>query len=146
MTNGVDDVRQVPTVTYDAARRVIAAATERAAAEGLSVCVAVADPGGNLVAYARMDGAPLLSAQIAQDKAYSVTAFNGLPTDQWYDLIKDAPALLKGLPLRDRLVVFGGGVPLLKDGTLIGAVGVSGGSADEDVLVATAGAAAVGRA
>lgn len=141
----MDDVRAVPTVSYDAARRVVAAAAERAAAEGIAVCIAVADPGGNLVAFGRMDGAPLLSAKIAEDKAYTVAAFNGVPTGHWYGMIKDEPALLTGIVHRDRLVVFGGGVPLIVDGQRVGAVGVSGGSAEQDVTCATAGAQALSR-
>ncbi|HET9654309.1 MAG TPA: heme-binding protein [Kineosporiaceae bacterium] len=137
------DVRTVPTVSYDAASRVVAAAAERAAAEGIAVCIAVTDPGGNLVAFGRMDGAPLLSAKIAEDKAYSVSAFKGVPTGNWYGMIKDNPALLTGIVHRDRLVVFGGGVPLTVEGQLVGAVGVSGGSAEQDELCAEAGAKAL---
>lgn len=55
------------------------------------VCISVADPGGNLVAFRRMDGAPLLSVRIAQDKANTVTAFNGLPTHSWYGLLENEP-------------------------------------------------------
>jgi glc operon protein GlcG len=139
----VDGVREVPTIGYQAADRAVAAAVQRARVEGVAVCVAVADPGGNLVAFARMDGAPLLSAQIAQDKAYTVAAFNGVPTGEWYGMISGEPALLHGIVHTARLVVFGGGVPVLDGGRLVGAVGVSGGSAEQDVLVATAGAEAV---
>ena len=139
----MDDVRAVPTISYVAARRVIAAAVEYAAAEGVSFCIAVCDPGGNLVTFARMDGAPLLSAKISEDKAYTVAAFRGVPTASWYPMIKDEPSLLTGIVHRDRLVVFGGGVPLLVDGQLVGAIGVSGGSAEQDVRCATAGAAAL---
>lgn len=139
----MDDVRSVLIISYGAAQRVVAAAVEAAAAEGIAVCIAVADPAGNLVSFARMDGAPLLSASIAQDKAYTVAAFNGIPTGDWYDLIKDEPSLLTGIVHRERLVVFGGGVPLTSGGTLVGAIGVSGGSAEQDVLVATAGAGAL---
>ena len=59
----------MPTITHDAARQVLEAAVASAVTLGVPVCVAVADPGGNLVAFLRMDGAPLLSARIAQDKA-----------------------------------------------------------------------------
>jgi glc operon protein GlcG len=140
----MSDVRAVPTISYEAACRVVAAAAERAAAEGIAVCIAVADPGGNLVAFGRMDGAALLSAKIAEDKAYTVAAFNGVPTGEWYGMIKGEPALLTGIVHRDRLVVFGGGLPLTVDGALVGAVGVSGGSAEQDVLCATAGTKALG--
>jgi uncharacterized protein GlcG (DUF336 family) len=72
-----------------------------------------------------------------------VAAFNGVPTADWYPMIKDEPALLTGIVHRDRLVVFGGGLPLHSDGQLVGAVGVSGGSAEQDILVATASADAL---
>lgn len=126
-----------------AAQRVLDAAVADAASKGQAMCLAIADPSGLPVLTARMDGAPRLSAQIAQDKAYSVASFGGLPTDAWWDVIKDEPALVHGLTQTDRLTIFGGGLPLLADGQLVGAIGVSGGSAEEDRQVAAAGAAAL---
>jgi uncharacterized protein GlcG (DUF336 family) len=90
-----------------------------------------------------MDGAPLLSAQIAQDKAYTVAAFGGVPTHEWWNMIQDESPVLHGIVKTDRLVVCGGGVPLLVDGALIGAAGASGGSAEQDRAVAEAGAHAL---
>lgn len=130
-------------ITLNAAQRVAAAAVAEAEALNAPMCIAVTDIGGNLVSYARMDDAPLLSAQIAQDKAYSVVAFNGMPTHEWWPVIKDDPALRAGLVQTDHLVVFGGGVPLRSGEDLVGAIGVSGGTVDEDRKVATAGAAAL---
>jgi uncharacterized protein GlcG (DUF336 family) len=89
-----------------------------------------------------MDGAPLLSAQLAQDKAWSVAAFNGMPTDAWWAVLEKEPSLLHGIVKTDRLTVFGGGRPVLHDGELVGAVGVSGGTAEQDTEIAAAGAAA----
>lgn len=132
------DVRSVETLTADAAGRVVAAAAERAVALGVPVCIAVTDQAGHLMAYLRMDRAPLLSERLAIDKAWTVAAF-GLPTHAWYDLIKDEPALLHGIVKTERLVVFGGGVPLTQGEQLVGAVGVSGGSADQDREIAEAG-------
>lgn len=132
-----------PTVCLAAAQRVLAGALAQAETAGLAVCVAVAGTGGDLKAFARMDGAPLLSSGIAIDKAYTVAAFGGLPTHAWWDLIKDEPALVHGITKTERLIVFGGGVPLLVDGRPVGAVGVSGGSAEQDRQVAEAGAAAL---
>lgn len=116
-----------------------------AAAEvlGVAVCVTVVDRAGHLLAFARQDGAPLLSITLAQDKAWSVAAFNGLPTDAWGGLLAGDPALFHGIVKTDRLVVFGGGKPVLVDGELVGAVGVSGGSADQDSEIAATGAAAI---
>jgi glc operon protein GlcG len=132
-----------PTITFEAARQVLDVAAGHARSLGVSVCIAVADRAGHLVVFARLDGAPLLSTQIAQDKAYSVAAFGGLPTHEWWNMIQDEPPLLHGIVKTDRLVVFGGGVPVHADGALIGAVGVSGGSAQQDQAVAEAGAQAV---
>lgn len=137
------DVRSTFTLTYEAALRIMRAAADEAERLGLAVCMAVADSGGNTVAFGRMDGAPLMSAGIAQDKAYTVTAFNGLPTHSWYDMIADEPALLHGIVHTERLVIFAGGVPVRVGGELVGAVGVSGGTAEQDRAVAEAGAAAV---
>ncbi|MBL8930879.1 MAG: heme-binding protein [Kineosporiaceae bacterium] len=137
------DVRSVPTISYAAALRVVAAAVNHAEGMGVPVNVAVADPGGHLVAFARMDGAAFFSSSVAQDKAWSVAAFNGLPTHAWIDMIKDEPSLLHGLPPRPRLTIFGGGVPLTVDGQVVGAVGVSGGSEAEDLQIAEAGAGAL---
>ncbi|GAA0667597.1 heme-binding protein [Streptomyces thermocarboxydovorans] len=129
------------TIGLNAARSAVDTAVAVATSLGVPVCVAVVDRAGHLLAYGRMDSAPLLSAQIALDKAYTVAAF-GLPTHEWFDLIKDEPALLHGIVKTDRLVVFGGGVPVTVDGELVGAVGVSGGSTKQDRLIAESGAAA----
>ncbi len=137
-------VRTVQTMTYAAGRAAVDAALERAAEMGVAVNVAVTDPSGALLAFARMDGAPLLSSGIAQDKAWTVSAFNGVATHEFFGLIEDEPALREGIVHRDRLVVFGGGVPVRVDGVLVGAVGVSGGTADQDREIAEAGAAALG--
>jgi uncharacterized protein GlcG (DUF336 family) len=103
----------------------------------------VADAAGELKAYARMDGAPLLSVRIAQDKAWTAAAF-GLPTDAWWNLVKDEPPLLHGIVKTDRLIIFGGGLPLIVEGRVVGGIGVSGGSAEQDRAIAAAGAAVVG--
>jgi glc operon protein GlcG len=138
------DYVMTPSVTLAAAQRAVAAAIEEAARIGVAVCVAVTDGAGHLLAFARMDGAPVLSSQIAQDKAYSVATFGGLPTSDWWRMLESEPALLHGIVKTDRLVVFGGGLPLVADGRTAGAIGVSGGSTDQDVHIAEAGAAAVG--
>jgi uncharacterized protein GlcG (DUF336 family) len=119
----------------------LTAAIARAEHLGVPVNVCVADHAGNAVLTARMDGAPLLSYSIAADKAYTVAAFNGVATHEWFTLIKDEPALREGIVHRDRLVIFGGGMPIRVDGEVVGAVGVSGGSADQDREIAEAGAA-----
>lgn len=136
-------VRTQQTMTYAGARAAVDAAMARAEEIGVAVNIAVADPSGALLAFARMDGAALLSSGIAQDKAWTVAAFNGIATHEFFGLIENEPALREGIVHRERLVVFGGGVPVRVDGVLVGAVGVSGGTAEQDREVAEAGAAAL---
>ncbi|MGH3631283.1 MAG: GlcG/HbpS family heme-binding protein [Sciscionella sp.] len=138
-----DYVRHGAALTAKGARTVLDAAVVEAGRIGLPFCIAVADPAGNLIAYLRMDGAPLLSERIARDKAYTVAAFNGQPTHAWWDAIADDPPLRNGIVHTERLVIFGGGVPVWAEGEMAGAVGVSGGSAEQDRGVAEAGAAAL---
>ena len=132
-----------PSATLDAAQRVITASIMKAEDLAVDVCIAVTDGGGHLLATARMDRAPLLCIHIAQDKAYSVASFGGLPTSDWWRMLESEPALLHGIVKTDRLVIFGGGVPLVADGRTVGAIGVSGGSSGQDVRIAEAGAATI---
>lgn len=137
------DTVNVPTISTDAAHRMIAAAEAKATEIGVPVCIAIADTGGNVKAFSRMDGAPLPSSQVAQDKAYTAVGF-GRPTHEWHDIIKDdAPLAAGALPGIKRLVIFGGGYPVQVDGAVVGAIGVSGGSYAEDQQVAEAGLAAL---
>jgi glc operon protein GlcG len=130
-----------PSVTLAAAHRAVAEAIAKAEELAVDVCIAVTDGGGHLLAMARMDRAPLLCIHIAQDKAYSVASLGGLPTSDWWRLLESEPALLHGIVKTERLIIFGGGVPLVCDGRTVGAIGVSGGSAEQDVQIAEAGAA-----
>jgi uncharacterized protein GlcG (DUF336 family) len=130
-------------ISTEAARRLIEAAEAKAAELGKPFVTAVVDDGGVLKAFSRMDGAPLLSVQVAQDKAYTAAGF-GLPTHGWHDFIKDDAPLADGAPTGiDRLVVFGGGYPLMVGEQLVGGVGVSGGHYSEDMAVAEAALAAL---
>lgn len=98
---------QKQSITADLARRMISAAEEKARDLGVPMNIAVLDESGVLKAFSRMDGAALLSVQIAQDKAYTAVGF-GMPTHGWFDFIKDDPPLAAGAPSGiDRLVVFG---------------------------------------
>ena len=104
--------------------------------------IAVVDEGNNLVAFHRMDGAWLGSIDIAQGKAYTARAFNMSTKDL-------APLCQSGKPLfgihasnGGRLIIFAGGIPLERGGEVVGAIGVSGGSVEQDQTVAEAGAEA----
>ena len=98
-------------ITQEAADILIAAGTEAAHEIKVPMVIAVVDESGVLKAFRRMDGAALLSVDIAKDKAYTAVAF-GIPTHGWYDFIKNDPPLLHGITHTPRLVVFGGGYPL----------------------------------
>jgi glc operon protein GlcG len=140
------DVVPMSALSLSAAQRVADAAIAQARSEGVAACIAVCDPSGEPIVTIRMDGAPRLSAGVALNKAYSVTAFNGMPTHAWWPLLADDDALVHGFTHTPRLVVFAGGVPIQVGGALVGAVGVSGGSSNQDRLIAEAGAAQVGAA
>jgi glc operon protein GlcG len=130
-------------ISLEGARRVMDAAIAKATEMGLDACISVCDPAGHAVLTARMDGAPLLSVDIAANKAYTVAAFKGMPTHLWWGAVKDDPSLVHGLTKSNRFIIFGGGIPLRVKKKLVGAVGVSGGSADQDQAIAEAGAAAL---
>jgi uncharacterized protein GlcG (DUF336 family) len=138
------DTMPMSTLTLDGARRVLDAAIAHADSIGLAVCITVTDPAGEPIVSARMDGAPRLSAEIAANKAWTVTSFKGLPTNAWWGILEHEPALLHGITHTPRLTIFGGGVGVRVGGELVGAIGVSGGSAEEDTQIATAGARALG--
>ena len=136
--------RTKQTLTLEAAASVVEAAKAEAQSLGKPMVIAVTDEAGTLLAFARMDSAPVLSVDIAIDKAYTSATF-GIPTHVWHDFIKDDPPLRDGAPTAiKRLVVFGGGYPITVDGQVVGAVGVSGGHYSEDQKVAEAGLAALG--
>jgi uncharacterized protein GlcG (DUF336 family) len=132
-----------PQIHWRAAAEAVAAAVEEAAAQGIKINAAVVDRGGNLLAFQRMNGAFLHSIGIAIDKAYTSAGF-GFPTGQWMDVIRDVPQMREGIVHRDRLVIFGGGLPIVKDDQVIGAIGVSGGSEAQDEICAKAGLKAIG--
>jgi uncharacterized protein GlcG (DUF336 family) len=129
-------------VTLSAAQAVVEAARAKATQIGVPMNIAVIDEGSNLVAFARMDDAWLGSIDIAQSKAYTARAFD-MPTK---DL---APLVQPGGPLygieasnHGHVIVFAGGIPLFSGDRVVGAIGVSGGSVEQDQEVAEAGAAA----
>ncbi|MCS5735019.1 GlcG/HbpS family heme-binding protein [Herbiconiux daphne] len=128
--------RELARVAIDTA---VAASIER----NCLTCIAVLDPSGHLVSYDRMDGAPFQSAQLAQDKAYSV-AGNGKATHEFWQMIRDEAWLVHGVGKVEGLVFLGGGVPIYFEDELIGAIGVSGKSnMDEDRAIAEAAVDAV---
>ncbi len=129
-------------VTLADAKRMIEAGEQKAAEIGQPMNIAVADAGGNLVAHARMDGAWIGSIDISQNKAYTSRAFD-IATK---DLAEHAQSGNQFFGIHasnnGKIMIFAGGVPLKKDEQVVGAVGVSGGSGEQDHAVAEAAAAA----
>ncbi len=130
-------------VTLNDARRVIAAAEVKAAELGQPMNIAVADSGGNLVAHVRMDGAWIGSVDISIKKAYTARAFDIATKD--LAAHSQSGGQFFGIHASNdgRIMIFAGGIPLRRDGKVVGAVGVSGGSGEQDHAVAEAGAAAL---
>lgn len=139
----MSDVSATTNITLSAAQRVLAAAVAAAEAGEAPVCVAVCDAAGHPVLSARMDGAALLVPSIAADKAYTVVAFNGMATSEWWPTIEQHPELIAGLVKTDRLMVFAGGIPIVDSaGVMVGAIGVAGATSEQDERFAVAGATA----
>lgn len=127
----------------EAAAAAAGAAVAKAKELGVRINVAVVDSGGNPAAFLRMPGAFLHSIGIATDKAYTAASF-GFPTADWDRVLGENPALRQGLMQVPRLVMIGGGFPIVADGVRIGGIGVSGASEEEDGVCARAGLAALG--
>lgn len=138
----MDLITRKATITSYAAQKVLEAAKAKAVAMNKPMIIAIVDDSGVLKAFERMDGAPLLSVGIAQDKAYTAVSF-GMASHEWHEFIKNDPPLLDGIVKTDRLVVFGGGYPIFIEGELVGGIGVSGGHYSDDMQVAEAGLAAL---
>jgi len=129
-------------MTLQDARRVIAAAELKAKEIGQPMNIAVADEGGNLVSHVRMDGAWLGSIDISIKKAYTARAFDIATRD--LAVHSQSGGQFFGIHASNdgKIMIFAGGVPLISSGKVVGAIGVSGGSGDQDHAVAEAGAAA----
>jgi uncharacterized protein GlcG (DUF336 family) len=129
-----------PTSSLDLAdaRRIIAAGERKATEIGIPYNIAVADSGGGLVAHVRMDGAWLGSVDIAINKAWTARAFD-MSTEDISGITQSGQ---QGFGLNttndSKVVIFGGGIPIKRDGVVIGAVGASGGSVADDIRVARA--------
>ena len=129
-------------VRLEDARRVITAAEKKASEIGQPMNIAVADEGGNIVAHVRMDDAWIGSIDVSMKKAYTSRAFD----TERKELAKHAQSggQFFGIHASNngKIMLFAGGIPLKRDGRVVGAIGVSGGSGDQDHAVAAAGAAA----
>jgi len=130
-------------ITLSDARRVIAAAEKKAAEIGQPMNIAVADGGGNLVAHVRMDNAWLGSIDISINKAFTARAFDITTKDLAAHSQSGGQFFGIHASNHGKIMIFAGGIPLKSAGKVVGAIGVSGGSGDQDHAVAEAGAAAL---
>src|SRR5207302_4010038 len=124
------------------ARRVVAAAEKKAKQIGQPMNIAVADEGGNLLTHVRMDGAWIGSVDISIKKAYTSRAFDIATKDLATHAQSGGQFFGIHASNNGKIMIFAGGIPLKRDGKVVGAIGVSGGSGDQDHAVAEAGAAA----
>src|ERR1700761_2978098 len=129
-------------MTLEDARRIIAAAEVKAAALKQPMNIAIADAGGNLIAHVRMDGAWLGSIDISIKKAYTSRAFDIATKD--LATHSQSGGQFFGIHASNdgKIMIFAGGIPLKRGGKVVGSIGVSGGSGEQDHAVAEAGAAA----
>jgi uncharacterized protein GlcG (DUF336 family) len=137
--------RQVTTLTLSDARRIIQAGEKKAAELKIPYNIAVVDSGGALISHVRMDGAWLGSIDISINKAFTARAFD-MSTDDLSKASQSGESLF-GINTTndDKIVIFGGGMPVKVDGAVIGAVGASGGSVENDIKVVQAAVAAFGK-
>jgi len=129
-------------IAAERAQSLINAAAGEASKKGWPMNIAVVDSGANLVAFLRMDGAQLASIPIAEHKARAAAKFRR-PTKAFEDAVQKAD--LKYIMTLDDVVASRGGIPLIEDGKIIGAIGCSGGTGSQDEVVCTAGAALVNK-
>ena len=137
-----EEKNQAHGVSLERAHQVVMAAREKAEEIGVPMNVAVVDAGGNLTAFIRMDNAWLGSIDIAQGKAFTARAFDMATKDLGAE--SQAGKSLFGINASNqgKIIIFAGGIPLKDGGKVVGAIGVSGGSVEQDQEVAEAGAAA----
>ncbi|MDX1483172.1 MAG: heme-binding protein [Alphaproteobacteria bacterium] len=133
----------VKRLSHDDAAAMIAAAEAKAGEIGVPMCIAVTDESGALISFSRMDGGKFSSIRIAIDKAYTAAAARN-PTSFYGEICHPGhPTFGIHVTNEGHFCIIGGGVPVLSDGEVIGAIGVSSGTPDQDIMVAEAGVAAM---
>lgn len=125
-------------ITAELARHLVQAAEAHARSIGVAITTAIVDESGVLKAYSRMDGSALVAGGASQKKARTAVGF-GLATGKpWHDFIKDDPILRQGAQQLDDFILLGGGLPVVIDGAIVGAIGVAGGHYAQDEACAKA--------
>src|SRR5258707_3260639 len=128
MSNGgrrpMANVVKKHSISSELAQKMVDEAVAKARKIGVSENVAILDDGGNLKAFSRMDGAPILSIEIASNNAYP--GLFGVSTQDFFNFIQGDPSLLAGIPTLARVAAWGGGLPIKVNGEVVGAIGLSG--------------------
>lgn len=132
-------MKTITRLDLDDARILIAAAAEHAVEIGVPMCIAITDESGQLVAFERMDGGKVTSTTIAIDKAFTAAGARKATHEYGASSQPGAPAYGIFSAIGGRLMVVGGGLPILHDGQVVGAIGVSSGTPAQDQAVAQAG-------
>jgi len=122
-------------ITCQASYEACLLAVKKAKDLGIKINVSIVDSSGIEMSFLRMNDAFIHSIDIAKDKAYTSASF-GFPTDTWTQVFKDMPHLEQGFSNRERLIPFGGGLPIFVNNEKIGAIGISGGTEEEDIICA----------
>jgi glc operon protein GlcG len=130
-----------PPINIETSKKVAAAAIAEARRQGFTMAIAIVDPAGDLVSFEKMDNTQAASVAIALDKARSSARFKR-PTKAMQDILAAGGEGLRFLALEGAIPVEGG-IPIMMDGKIVGAIGTSGGSAEQDGQIARAGTAAV---
>lgn len=125
-------------ITEALAFQMIEAAEAKAREIGFAICVTVVDESGVMKAFGRMDGAPLIAIDVSRQKAVTAVGF-GMPTGKpWHDFVTGDPILERGVHDIHDFTLLGGGMPVVVDGAVVGAIGVSGGHYKQDEACAEA--------
>jgi uncharacterized protein GlcG (DUF336 family) len=134
--------RQFSTLTLAEAKRILSGAEAKAESLGIAYNIAVVDAGGHLLAFSRQDGALIGSIDLAIDKALTARIFD--KATSYLATLAQSGQPLFGIQESNagKVVIFGGGIPIIFEGNIVGAVGVSAGTVEQDIAVAEAGAAA----
>ena len=141
-TQTIANVVTKHSISSELAQKMVDEAMVKTRQLGVAENVAILDDGGNLKAFGRMDGAPILCIEMAQNKAY--TALFGVSTQDFFNFIKGDPSLLAGIPTLSRVAAWGGGFPIKVNGEVVGAIGLSGApTVENDVECARAALALV---
>ena len=125
-------------VSEEATKKMIIAAQDKAKEIGIGISVYIVDESAVIKAFSRMDNDKMVTVDAARKKAITAVGFGRASGEWWYNHIKDDPILFNGIQQFQDFILLGGGLPIIIDGMLAGAIGISGGSYKQDEVCAQA--------